>query len=242
VLKEMNPYLVTTGGLFGLNCHKDLQIGSGDKDNEIIDDDIMYMDSLVCILKPEVKKGIIVFSGYVQPQGMDSLYNLGLKSGKKLHEEGVDFGRTKIHPYIFFKAPYYSNVIDYTTVKTEIASSYGEEHSDTTKRVFIRVDPNRTFTFSSEIRVKYFDNQQLFLDKSKKSLSDYLKIINNNKTTIKNVQCDQQILYNLFSSEAKLFPKTWTLDPLFFDKHLINRNSEILVSIPHLTSNYFVKI
>ncbi len=239
---EVNPYLVTTGGCFGSTCDKDQQIRSGHKDDEIIDDDIMHIDSSVCILKPEVKKGIIIYSAYVQPPGMDSLYNLGLKSGKKLFEEGIDFNRTKIHPYIFFKAPFYANAIDYTTVNTEIASSYGKEYTDTRKRVFIRVDPKRTFTFSSEIRVKHFDNPQPFLNGSRKSLSDYLNIINNNQTTIKNVQCDQQILYNLYSSEAKLFPKTWSPNPLIWDINPINRNSEILVSIPHLTSNYFVHI
>jgi len=137
--------------------------------NPITVNDIMYMDSLVCILKPEVKKGILIFTRYVQPQGKDSLYELGLKSGKKLHDEGIDFGRTKIHPYIFFRAPVYANVIDYTTVKSEIVSSYGaEQDTDTTKFVFVRVDPDRTFTFSSELRVKYFNDQEQF-DRSKKT-------------------------------------------------------------------------
>jgi len=199
------------------------------------------MDSLVCILKPEVKKGILIFTKYVQPQGMDSLYKLGLKSGKKLHDEGIDFGRTKIHPYIFFRPPVYANVIDYTTVQSEIVSSYGtEQDTDTTKCVFVRVDPNRTFTFSSELRVKYWNDQKQ-LNKSKKTLSDYLKIINANKTTIANVQGDQQILYNLFTSRATLFPKSYDLDK-DWDESPINRNSEILVEIPHLTPNYFVQI
>jgi len=209
--------------------------------NPITVNDIMYMDSLVCILKPEVKKGILIFTNYVQPQGMDSLYKLGLKSGKKLHDEGIDFGRTKIHPYIFFRPPVYANVIDYTTVQSEIVSSYGtEQDTDTTKCVFVRVDPNRTFTFSSELRVKYWNDQKQ-LNKSKKTLSDYLKIINANKTTIANVQGDQQILYNLFTSRATLFPKSYDLDK-DWDESPINRNSEILVEIPHLTPNYFVQI
>ena len=38
-------------------------------DNEkISDSDIKYMDSLVCILHPEVKKGIIIFTHYTQPK------------------------------------------------------------------------------------------------------------------------------------------------------------------------------
>jgi hypothetical protein len=216
------------------------QIGSG---SEIIDDDIMYIDSLVCILKPEVKKGIIIYSNFNQPQGTDSLKNLGLKTGKKLQEEGIDFGRTKIHPYIFFRAPNYSNNIDYTTVETEIASSYGKL-TDIATKVFIRVDPNRTYTFSSEIRVHYYDNNyditENFVNSSKKSLSDYLKIINDNKQIINNVNhINEQILYNLFTSEAMIFSNKYRYNKKHFNKFLTR---EILVSIPHLTSNYFVKI
>lgn len=85
----------------------------------------MYEDDLVCILKPNVKKGIIVWTIHNQPTGIYMLSE-GLKTGQQLHSEGIDFGRTKIHPYIFFRAPYYSNPIDYTSVKTEIESSYGE--------------------------------------------------------------------------------------------------------------------
>jgi len=202
--------------------------------------DIMYQDDLVCILRPNVKKGIIVCTNFTQPADMDSLCNLGLKTGLKLQQEGIDFGRSRIHPYIFFRAPYYSRHIDYTSVETEINSSYGEGQIKNKHTVYIRVDPDNTFVFSSEIRVKYFDNSQQFLDLSKQSLSAYLKIINKNKTTIKNVQSEQQILYNLFSSEVKLFPKTWSLDDLIFNKYPIERNSEILVSIPHLTPDYFV--
>jgi len=116
----------------------------------IIDDDIMYQDELVCILKPAVKKGIVVWTHFTQPAGMNTLCRLGLKTGKQLQSEGIDFGRSKIHPYIFFRAPYYSRDIDYTSVETEIFSSYGE--IGTEPRVFIRVDPHRTFVFSSEIR------------------------------------------------------------------------------------------
>src|SRR6056300_761293 len=106
--------------------------------------DIMYQDELVCILKPNIKKGIIVWTHYTQPEEMDSLCNLGLKTGKQLQNEGIYFGRTEIHPYIFFRAPYYSRDIDYTSVETEIISSYGEGQIGTGPRAFIRVDPDKT--------------------------------------------------------------------------------------------------
>jgi hypothetical protein len=228
----------------------------------------MYEDDLVCILKLEVKKGIIIWTHFTQPKGMDSLCNLGLKTGLQLKTEGIDFGRSKIHPYMFFRAPYYSRDIDYTSVETEINSSYGEGQIGTEPRVFIRVDPDRTFVFSSEIRAKipdvYFHTSdghlmttaevslthskflinhtderytELYnkyynyeINKSKKTLSQYL-------VTIKENELIPEIkIYNLYSSK-KVLSKS-SIYP--YDNNAIERNSEILVSIPHLTSDYFV--
>ena len=240
----------------------------GGEGKPIEQSDIMYQDDLVCILKPDVKKGIIVWTHYTQPAGMDSLCKLGLKTGKKLKEEGINFGRSKIHPYIFFRAPYYSRPIDYTSVETEITSSYGEGEIGKEPRVFIRVDPDKTFVFSSEIRAKipavyfhisdghlltkkelssthskllmpYTDERyrELYnkyynseINKSKKTLSEYLLIIKENER-------EPEIkIYNLYSSKKVLFGKS----EYPYDHEQIERNSEILVSIPHLTPDYFV--
>ena len=79
--------------------------------NKILDEDILYQDDLVCILKPNVKKGILVWTNFTQPQNTDSLCKLGLKTGARLHREKVDFGRDIYHPYIFFRAPYKSGPV-----------------------------------------------------------------------------------------------------------------------------------
>ena len=168
------------------------------KTTTILDSDIMYQDDLVCILKPHVKKGIIVWTNFTQPIGKESLCKLGLKTGKKLKEEGFDFGRTKIHPYIFFKAPFYSNDIDYTSPETEIVCCYGDGHLNINQRVYIRVDPNKTYVFSSEIRdifkhsvwQKNVDNVIL---NSKKLLTNYLEIIKDNMRIEKDVKCNKKI-------------------------------------------------
>lgn len=165
----------------------------------------------------------------------------GLKTGQQLHSEGIDFGRTKIHPYIFFRAPYYSNPIDYTSVKTEIESSYGE--LETWPRIFIRVDPDRTFVFSSVIRVNFKtdDEQSKYLDKSKKTLSAYLEIIKDNLRIENNIIPLGNIrTYNLITGKARLFSNI--SDQLTFSVVPTNRNSEILVSISHLTKDYFVSL
>jgi hypothetical protein len=205
--------------------------------------DIMYEDDLVCILKPEVKKGIIIWTHFTQPEGMGNLCELGLKTGKRLHEEGIDFGRNIYHPYIFFRAPYYSRDIDYTSVEKEIISSYGEEQIGSKPIVYIRVDPDRTFVFSSEIRAK----NPADIEKSKKTLSEYLRIIYMNSTIYNTLFplsiTKKQPAYHLFSSELRPIEndgKNFTKLKYPLINVPIERSSEILVSIPHLIPDYFV--
>jgi hypothetical protein len=211
------------------------------KEKPIKESDIMYQDELVCILKPHIKKGIVVWSNYTQPPNTTSLCIEGLKTGKLLHEEGVEFGRVIHHPFIFFRAPYYSRQVYYSTLETEIMSSYGMIGEN---KVFIRVDPTRTSVFSSEIRdlhkrPMWYGKIDTIIQNSKKTLSDYLDIIRKNCFIEKNVDTHHKICYNLFSSEAVVFPKSVRTREMF-DDYPINRCSEILVSIPHLTPNYFV--
>ena len=228
----------------------------------------MYQDDLVCILRPEIKKGIIIWTHYTQPSEMDSLCKLGIKTGLQLQKEGVNFGRSIYHPHIFFRAPYYARDIDYSTPETEIISSYGERQIGIEPRVFIRVDPERTFVFSSEIRATmpqvYFHigdgsfltrkklevthsnfimprtderYKQLYniyyeseINKSKKTLSEYLSIIKENE-----LRPDIRI-YNLYTSR-----KVTSRSCIYpCNNNQIERNSEILVSIPHLKPDFFV--
>jgi hypothetical protein len=51
---------------------------------------------------------------------------------------------------------------------------------------------------------------------------------------------DKKRVYNLFSSKVHIYLKSYNLD-YPFNTHDISRQSEILVRIPHLTPNYFVK-
>jgi hypothetical protein len=203
---------------------------TGGAGEPIKEDDILYKDDLVYILKPEVQKGIIVFSEFTQPPEIDSLCTEGLKTGQQLQKEGIKFGRGEFHPYIFFRAPYYSRPIDYSSIDTEIDSSYGFTNKNS--KVFIRVDPDRTFVFSSEIRAQR-PNSISELYKSKKTLADYLRIIKYNES----IKIDfEKEAYNLYSSRKTSSSRhEYPLDTV-----PIERNSEILVSIPHLSPNFFV--
>ena len=218
--------------------------------------DIMYEDDLVRILRPETKKGVLVFSSYKIPIGMaDNVKEVGLKTGKRLHEEGFNTYFKVFHPHIFFRAPWFSREIDYSTHETEIVSSFGQGHMDINNRCFIRVDPDKTFVFSSCIREEYCqinyknaENVDAELVKSKKTISEYLKILAYNRELYKTVYpisiTKKQPAYHLYTSELIVFPNNgnWiaTLEyPLSVAP--IELNSEVLVSLPHLTPDYFVR-
>jgi hypothetical protein len=63
----------------------------------------------------------------------------------------MNFGKGIYNNYIFFTAPYYYK-INYNSIDDEIKSLYGD--IDMKNKVFIRVDPNQTYVFSFDIRVK----------------------------------------------------------------------------------------
>jgi hypothetical protein len=116
----------------------------------ITEDDIMYKDKLVCILRPEVKKGVLVFHYYNQPEDSPSLCSIGLKTGELLHYEkkvNLSDGR-RYDPYIFFRAPFFGNEIDYSSIESEIYSSFG--FIRLSNKIFIRVDPDNTYVFYSD--------------------------------------------------------------------------------------------
>jgi hypothetical protein len=201
--------------------------------------EIMYKDDDIAILRPNLKKGVLIFTRYTPSSNTEPLCKIGLKTGAQLKKEGIDFGRSVYHPYIFFRAPFYNNLIDYNTIKSEIKSLYGDiELKDL---VFIRVDPDNTYVYSSEILTipEYWGKYEEVIQRSRKTLSEYLHIIQDNYKLETNIPSDKKILYNLFTSQAELYPKEWTLPKKTFNEYPINKHSEVLVRIPHLTPDYF---
>lgn len=220
-------------------------------DGPILPEDILFEDKDVCILKPGVKKGVLIFTDYKQPADIPSLCESGIKTGRRLKDEGINFGRTMIHDYIFFRAPYFSHPIDYTSIKTEIESSFGNQISATHSRLWIRIDPEKTNVYSSEIRAnfspqfmygspEYLSAMENEVNKSKKSMTRYLRIIDENKRAITEIEDGKKPLYNLINSKVEIFPTSYTLG-YPWNSHNISRQSEVLIRVPHLTPNYFVK-
>ena len=199
---------------------------------DVIKEDILYQDDDVCILKPDVKKGILIFSVVYDK----SIFEDGLKTGKQLKKEGIDFGRSMIHNYSFFRAPTFLRPT---------------ENSCSSLKVWIRVDPKQTFVYSSEIRAKfsprfafgtpeYLNSLEQEVRKSRKPMIEYLQILEENSLHISNTDSLKKPFYHLFSSRVQMFPNTFT--PQYpWDCENINTNSEVLVRVNNLTPNFFVK-
>ena len=205
------------------------------------EDDVYYNTDNVCILKPGVKKGVMIKHHYHERDIADVIKN-GVKSGSRLQVEGVQFGRNVAHDSIFFRAPYiYTPQVDRSCIENEIIASFGKVENNC---VYLRVDPAQTNTFSSEIRVRYRSEfipnisietrratelrqieQQI--QNSKKLMTKYFEIIENNKN-LHQPQKDYVERWNLFSSIKSWFPlKSNASYP--WDDQRIERNSEVLI-------------
>jgi hypothetical protein len=201
----------------------------------ITDDDIKYMDNNVCILFPDSLKGIIVWTCQDSINNVDILKG-GIKSGLLLSQEGCRYGRRTNHPYIFFRAP------DKKYTKLE-------ECPKGDNKIYIRVDPDRTMVFSSELRAKYpphclYGTLQYYsrlneqLVKSRKTLTRFLDIIEENELC-NDINKGYIFVYNLITSRRIIQRINHPIE-YPYDTLNVKMASEILISIPHLTPDYFI--
>ena len=219
--------------------------------SKIVRSDIKYQDDKVTILHPHVKKGVVVISFYTTPENMIDLKLTGLKTGQQLQKEGIEFGRCIYHPYIFFRAPFKNSLICDAKKNTfeEIHSYYLDEFNIDfrgldKKYVGIRVDPNNTKVYSSEIRATCLPHDKKIkteIPKSEKTLAAYLSIIEQNKVVTIDIKPTEKIVYNLLTSYAYKRPVNYEAR-YPFNEYPIERNSEILVQLPHLTPDFFVDV
>lgn len=202
---------------------------------DITDEDIKYMDDNVCILFPDSQKGVIVWTCQETVNGIDILKD-GIKSGWLLNKECVDYGRITHYPYIFFRAP--------DKKYTDIG-----ECTKRANRFYIRVDPDRTMVFSSELRAKYPPlckygtleyiskiNENLI--KSRKTLTRFLDIIQENDERI-DIDNGQIFVYDLITSRKMIQPMRHDIE-YPYDYMDVKISSEILVHFPHLTPDFLI--
>jgi hypothetical protein len=204
--------------------------------------DILIETDFACILKPHAKRGVIVWHRYGDAEDISAIRKEGLKSGQHMSQEGIDFGRSVQHPYIFFRAPFLCpKKINYKNYRTEMKSLYGDITGDKYYKYIkcIRVDPDKTYVFSSEIRAAFYGKEQIAeINKSKRTLIEYFQMIK----TYEGYKCGNGMkpLWNLISGNMDYFPMRYQ-EQYPWNGFPLNKMSEILVDLPYMKNHFFLK-
>jgi hypothetical protein len=195
-------------------------------DHLAYDSDVLWQDDDVCILKPEtVGKGIVVYHAF-PIEYADDIYKNGLILGAGFKITGT---RSINHPYIFFRAPgrLVCPVSSVFPSVNEINANYypniGIKKDNSTRGFFcIRIDPDKTFVYSSECRANFYgtDNWK----RSRKSLREFWDIIEENRTTV-----GPDAMYNLYTYIKCLYGTNYSKDltvapPEYNSEILVRRN------------------
>ena len=230
-------------------------------------DDVIYQDEWVCILKPRSTRGTLIFHETLYSKSVNVLTE-GLKSGRQLEKEGgIPIPTLSMkHPYCFFRAPYQGkpesedtdmkkiDVATNMTILQEIETSYGATDFSDRNVYFIRVDPDQTYVFPSELRASIpavpggWEYEVLTLDRLKrtgKTMREYLEVVSTNSK----ITGEDSFLFNLETGK-KIRESQWNLEvdgkipgqPVDYpwDRHDISTESEVLVAIPHMPKEYFI--
>lgn len=208
---------------------------------------ILFKDKDVCILKPDTPYGILVFTKVdankdicSQREGLYS-YNelmkvkpeLNLKSRANAH---IDKEHDNL---IFFRAPYNSDISSFEASYGYNPAELGKSFSKDSKSCIavLRVDPEQTFVYSSEIRALGTYNNLLA---SRIPLKNYLTIIENN-INIAIEDYPQKLRANLITYKKECVNANVKSKYPFFDYFPIERNTEIVVNIPHIPHEWLVE-
>lgn len=206
--------------------------------NNIKKSDILFKTLNISVLKPHIKKGVLVFHKIHNDETtLDNIKKNGLKKD--------DIGHSIYRNCMFFKAPVSSpKEINYSSINSELNEVYPDLFDSDTimdtplhNIVVIRIDPRDTYVFSSPIRTHYYgEDIKRMLNQSRISLCDYFKIIEKNGIPVyKNPQ------WHLISRKMYYFPDHFQI-PTIFSADPIEQNSEIIVECDIILPEHFVAI
>ena len=155
--------------------------------------DVVYEDSDVCVLRPDSKRGIIIYHEF-RESAKKSIDRQGLRV-KPLRSIAV---REVDDPYILFRAPGAGcnecgpnpTVND---INRNYAPAYQISENDLGLYFCIRVDPSKTFVLSSQSRARYPGYHAFnWWNFSRSTLQNFLEVIQKNS----DIESDK---YNIFS-------------------------------------------
>jgi hypothetical protein len=204
--------------------------------------DVLFQDEDVCILKPDSLRGVECYHRSKRGGVCE-----GLMSGAEvIRQSPGSLDRSIQHEKIFFRAPF---VADETRPYGDLTYLTSDDYL-----AFIRVDPEKTFVYSSEIRVSYGhlepSDLAIKLRQSRKSLKKYMEIIKRNEERVRSAPAVDKYgsrvipVYNLFSSEF-MYSIVYSTDGMSVKApsttYPIQRNSEILVHLPIIPKEWFTR-
>ena len=218
------------------------------------EDDVKYRDDRVCILHPASKRGVLVMTR-VRGVSKSKLKRDGLKSDKRLAEEGKG-GKKKQHPYVFFRAPYYSMLDQsqepYSCDAECSIAAYGDQQVDGT-HVYIRVDPALTMVYSSDIRTprmwngsSSYDAEMEAVDQSEKTMSEYFgKLEENEDSKLMKPWDPDEVLVHSSRYSWNMYTSALHIDvpeSKDYSRYDIARRSEVLVEREVIPPEWLVYI
>ena len=229
---------------------------------------VIFQDNNICILHPQCPHGILIRTR-IPLDMIDTVRRDGLKSGARLRSEGVEV-RMFNWNCVFFQAPcsYVEPMhsdYSHTNDRAQVEEAYGGGSCDRPDYVYIRVDPEFTSVFSSEINAAFRSDlipgrpttlkHQSFYnsaamewlmrirDCSRKSLAQYLTIIRNNAMFMEDrVGIPQpKFQWNLYSSKVE---EASDMQRILYpcDPHDVSQNSEVIINLEVIPPEWWVSI
>jgi hypothetical protein len=200
--------------------------------------DVLFQDKDVCILKPDSNRGILIYHASTHTnicaEGLFT-YNEVRRRHPELRLRDRKFTPiNKNNDVIKFRAPFKTDLTSFETMYgSEPRQLMGTDKPEVL--VIIRVDPDKTFVYSSEART-HGDDETLM--KSRIPLRSYLKRIDG-KADLK-VEYPKEMCGNVLTYETKLVHADETCHYPWIKYLPIERNAEVVVERPHIPTNWFV--
>jgi hypothetical protein len=212
-------------------------------------DDVLFEDMDICILRPDSKRGVLIFTNAKTPAVC--------KEGLKTHEALGRAPRKMTDPdhdkLIYFRAPYRPDVSSFeasygNTVEAMAAPMFG---GGGTTIVVLRIDPEKTFVYSSEARIKLPYAQFL---QTRIPFTDYLKRIAGHAEMPYSNAKGEVVWGNILTYAKEYRPSMggrmgFHTDPfrqpssatVWEEGTPVERMAEVVAKLPHIPPTWFVE-
>lgn len=212
--------------------------------------DVLFQDADICILRPDSKRGVLVFTRTVPAACKDGLRSYAAQ-GLPARRENADPDHDKL---IYFRAPYRSDTSSFEAsygTSAKALSAPSEWNEEGTTIVVIRIDPEKTFVYSSDTRTWLRHEDVL---KSRIPFTEYLKRIRGHaEMPPYNRKLGYPVWSNIVTYQKEYRPSARKVtdrigSPVYrnarqhwVEGESVERDSEVVAKIPHIPPTWFVK-